>query len=121
MSTSLLLVDDSTSSRNMIKRLLPSEWDVEISEVSCGLEALDACQNKQFDVIFLDLTMPDIDGLDVLLELNNRNYQSKVFIISADIQESSKQIAKERGAIDFFPKPVETDTLLSMLQLHEVI
>ena len=121
MPTSLLIVDDSTFSRNMIKRALPSEWDVNVTEASCGQEALNLCQSTQFDIIFLDLTMPDIDGLDVLQLLNERNYRSRVFIISADIQESSKQIAKERGAIDFFAKPVETDTLLSMLQHHEVI
>jgi CheY-like chemotaxis protein len=121
MPVSLLIVDDSTFSRNMIKRALPSEWDVDVMEVICGEEALEVCQLKQFDVIFLDLTMPDIDGLDVLLELNKRNYHSKVFIISADIQESSKQLAQERGAIDFFPKPIKTETLLAMLQLHEVI
>lgn len=120
MSASLLIVDDSTFSRNMIKRTLPAEWEVEVTETAGGQEALQICQNKQFDVIFLDLTMPDIDGLDVLQELNNRNYICPVFIISADIQESSKQIAKELGAVDFFPKPIETDTLLSMLQHHEV-
>ncbi len=121
MTTSLLIVDDSTFSRNMIKRVLPSDWDVDVTEVICGEEALEVCQLMQFDVIFLDLTMPDIDGLDVLLELNKRNYRSRVFIISADIQESSKQIAKERGAVDFLPKPIKTDTLLAMLQHHEVI
>ncbi|WP_019613481.1 response regulator [Psychromonas ossibalaenae] len=121
MTTSLLIVDDSTFSRNMIKRVLPNNWDVDVTEVICGEEALEVCELKQFDVIFLDLTMPDIDGLDVLLELNKRNYNSRVFIISADIQESSKQIAKERGAIDFFPKPIKTDTLLAMLQHHEVV
>ncbi|MCG6200787.1 response regulator [Psychromonas antarctica] len=121
MPTSLLIVDDSTFSRNMIKRALPSEWDVEVTEVICGEEALEVCQLQQFDIIFLDLTMPDIDGLDVLQTLNERGYQSRIFIISADIQESSKQIAKERGAVDFFPKPITTETLLSMLKYHEVI
>lgn len=121
MPTSLLIVDDSTFSRNMIKRTLPTQWDVQITEACCGQEALQICQKEQFDVIFLDLTMPDIDGLDVLQALNERHYHSRVFIISADIQESSKQIAKERGAVDFFPKPIETDSLLSMLQHHGVI
>jgi len=121
MSTSLLIVDDSTFSRNMIKRALPSQWDVDVTEVICGEEALEVCELKQFDVIFLDLTMPDIDGLDVLQMLNERGYHSRVFIISADIQESSRAIAKERGAVDFFPKPIESETLLSMLQHHGVI
>ena len=121
MSASLLIVDDSTFSRNMIKRVLPTEWNVEVTEASSGQEALQICQLKQFDAIFLDLTMPEIDGLDVLQELKNRNYIYPVFIISADIQESSKQIAKQLGALDFFPKPIKTETLLSMLQHHEVI
>lgn len=117
----MLIVDDSTFPRNMIKRVLPKEWDVDVTEVINGEEALEVCELKKFDIIFLDLTMPDIDGLDVLLALNKRNYQSRVFIISADIQESSKQIAKERGAIDFLPKPIKTETLLAMLQNNEVL
>ncbi|MBC8554995.1 MAG: response regulator [Candidatus Brocadiales bacterium] len=121
MPTSLLIVDDSTFSRNMIKRALPLEWDVDVTEVNCGKGALEVCELKQFDVIFLDLTMPDIDGLDVLQTLNERSYHSQVFIVSADIQESSKQIAKERGAVDFFPKPIESKILHFLLQHHGVI
>ena len=121
MSTCLLIVDDSTFSRNMIKRALPSEWDVNVTEASSGPEALMLCENRQFDVIFLDLTMPGMDGLDVLQALNNRNYTSQAFILSADIQDSSKEIAKERGAVDFLAKPIKADTLLAMLQHHEVI
>jgi two-component system, chemotaxis family, chemotaxis protein CheY len=121
MSTSLLIVDDSSFSRHMITRALPPDWDVTVTEAGGGLEALEFCQSRQFDVIFLDLTMPDMDGLDVLLELKKRHYVSRVFVLSADIQESSRDIARERGAVDFLPKPIEADKLLAMLQRHEVV
>ena len=121
MSISLLIVDDSEFSRNMIKRALPPKWDVTVDEASSGLEALDYCKSLQFDVIFLDLTMPDMDGLDVLKALGDRGYQSKVFVISADIQASSKEIALERGALDFLAKPINVDKSTSMLQNHEVL
>ncbi len=121
MSISLLIVDDSEFSRNMIKRSLPPGWDVVIDEASSGLEALNYCSSLQFDVIFLDLTMPDMDGLDVLQSLGERGYQSKIFIISADIQSSSEQIALARGAQDFLAKPIDVDKLTAMLQRHEVL
>jgi CheY-like chemotaxis protein len=105
----------------MIKRALPPGWDVIIDEASNGLEALNYCSSLQFDAIFLDLTMPDIDGLDVLQALRERNYQSKIFVISADIQESSKKIALERGALDFVAKPIDVEKLTAMLQRHEVL
>lgn len=121
MATSLLIVDDSSFSRHMIERALPQGWDVQVTEASGGHEALEICQSRQFDLIFLDLTMPDMDGLDVLLELQKRHYVSRVFVLSADIQESSRDIARERGAVDFLPKPIEADKLLAMLQRHEVV
>jgi len=121
MAKSLLIVDDSSFSRNMIKRCLPENWDVSITEASGGLEAIEKCLEAQFDIIFLDLTMPDMDGLDVLTEFGDCNIQSKIFVVSADIQESSKAIAVERGAIDFLAKPVRAEPLLSMLNRHEVL
>ena len=121
MSISLLIVDDSEFSRNMIKRALPSDWDVVIDEASCGQEALDYCNSLQFDVIFLDLTMPDMDGLEVLQALGERGYLSKIFVISADVQSSSKEIALQRGALEFLQKPVTADKLSAMLQHHEVL
>ncbi|MFT4929958.1 MAG: two-component system chemotaxis response regulator CheY [Phenylobacterium sp.] len=121
MSISLLIVDDSEFSRNMIKRALPSNWDVVVDEASSGHEALEYCNSLQFDVIFLDLTMPDVDGLEVLLALSQRNYQSKIFVISADIQPSSKEMSLQRGALDFLPKPVDVDNLAAMLLRHEVL
>ncbi len=65
--------------------------------------------------------MPDMDGLEVLQELKNRNYTSKIFVISADKQQSSIDIALDRGAVDFLAKPVDASLLMSMLQQHEVI
>lgn len=121
MSISLLIVDDSEFSRNMIKRALPSNWDVVIDEAASGREALDYCNSLQFDVIFLDLTMPDIDGLEVLMTLGERDYQSKIFVISADVQVSSTEIALQRGALEFLQKPVDADKISAMLQRHEVL
>ena len=121
MTTSLLIVDDSTFSRNMIKRALPTSWDVDISEVSNGQEALDKCSDMQFDAIFLDLTMPDMDGLDVLIALKARNYKSKILVISADIQQSSIEMSKKFGAMGFLAKPIREENLAAMLQLHKVL
>jgi len=104
----------------MIKRALPEGWDVDITEASNGQEALDQCSDIQFDVMFLDLTMPDMDGLDVLIALKARGYKSKILVISADIQPSSIEISKECGAIDFLQKPISEENLLATLKLHKV-
>jgi CheY-like chemotaxis protein len=120
MSTSLLIVDDSAFSRNSIKRNLPEGWDVNFMEAQNGQEALDLCQAVQFDVVFLDLTMPDMDGLEVLKLLQEQDYKARIFVISADKQQSSIETAKERGAEDFLIKPIDAAMIESMLKNNGV-
>ncbi|MBP8215181.1 MAG: response regulator, partial [Propionivibrio sp.] len=62
MPVSVLVVDDSPIARKMLIRALPAEWDIEITQASNGLEALAAYRAGKVDVMFLDLTMPDMDG-----------------------------------------------------------
>ncbi|WP_298444002.1 response regulator [uncultured Ferrimonas sp.] len=116
MSHSLLIVDDSSFSRRMIKHAIPAGWNVEISEADGGQSALDQCQQQQFDFVFLDLTMPEVDGIEVLKQLQQRHYAATIFVISADIQHGVQQEALELGAKGFIPKPITAEQLETMLR-----
>jgi len=63
------------------------------------------------DLVILDLTMPGMDGLEVLEEMRKRDSQARVIIGSADIQEYNRLKAAELGAIDFINKPFQADLL----------
>jgi CheY-like chemotaxis protein len=68
--------------------------------------------------MFLDLTMPEMDGFEVLAELKRQAARNFVFVISADIQPASQQKVMELGAVKFLKKPLDAESLKVLL--HEV-
>ncbi len=120
MSTPLLVVDDSKMSRRLIKRSIPSGWDVEISEAQNGVEALEAIRAGKAHVMFLDLTMPVMDGFQVLQEVREENLDTMVIVISADIQPKAEIRVKELGAMAFIKKPIDQEILTKVLKEYGI-
>lgn len=102
----LLIVDDSMVSRMKIKKSLASISAIEFSEASSGKQCLELLKNKEYDLVLLDLLMPDIDGFQVLEHLKNQSYTKPVLVVSADIQHTTKEKCEELGALDVVPKSV---------------
>ncbi len=106
MTVSVLIVDDSPLARKMLIRALPDDWNIEIAQAACGVEALEACRSSKVDVMFLDLTMPDMDGYQVLEALRREGFNCRVIVVSADIQTLALERVLGMGAIAFLKKPV---------------
>lgn len=121
MSVPLLICDDSLMSRKMIIKALPAEWDVEITQASNGKEALQVIRDGRCDVLFLDLTMPELDGYQVLEILQNEGRQLKVLVISADVQQEALERVRRLGALDFVRKPIDADNLRQVLNKHGIL
>ncbi len=115
MSLPLLVVDDSSFSRRMIIRALPESWDVNVTQACNGVEALDALKNGSGEVMFLDLTMPILDGYGVLESVRAENIQTKVIVLSADIQPKAEERVKALGALAFVKKPFSKESLAEVL------
>ena len=86
MSSSVLICDDSNLARKQVLRSLPEQWHVDVQLAKNGLEALDVLRASEIDVLFLDLTMPELDGVGVLEGIRDEGIDVNVFVISADIQ-----------------------------------
>ena len=121
MPVSVLVVDDSPIARKMLIRALPAEWDIEITQASNGLEALAAYRAGKVDVMFLDLTMPDMDGYQVLETLRSEDLNCLVIVVSADVQEQAKARVKSLGAIAFIQKPVTSHGMAELLRTYREI
>lgn len=122
MPYSVLIVDDSAFSRRMLKKAFPEKWEVDITEATNGNEALVALTSRKFDIMFLDLTMPELDGFGVLEVLKNRqDIHCKIFVVTADIQPKAKQLCKELGASAFLPKPLDKEILQKNLKQHGLL
>jgi len=115
MATKVLVVDDSVLSRKMLIQSLPADWAVDITEASDGKEAVEFYKKLAPEVIFLDLTMPVMNGFEALEAMNKLGLEADVIVVSADIQPVAEKRVRELGAIAFIKKPVSTQKLVSIL------
>lgn len=120
MPTPILVVDDSAMARKMLIKALPATWDVEITQAGNGVEALEAYRAGKADVMFLDLTMPVMDGYQVLETLQKEDLNSFVIVVSADIQPVARERVLKLGAIAFVKKPVSAEIMESVLKEYGV-
>ncbi len=120
MSVSVLVVDDSPMARKMLIRALPPSWDVVIEQASNGHEAMEAYRKGAVEVMFLDLTMPEMDGFQVLDALRHEDLNCLVIVVSADVQEEAQARAKRMGAIAFVRKPVDAEKIHKALKEYGI-
>jgi CheY-like chemotaxis protein len=112
----VLIVDDSKTARIMCKRVLPARLQEDLVEASGGEEALSVCRSQQVEVMFLDLTMPDVDGYQVLEALRREGRTTpKVIVMSADIQPEARQRIERLGAVGFLSKPASLTAVEKVL------
>lgn len=115
MTIPLLICDDSNMARKQVARALPEEWEVDITFATNGKEGLDAIRDGKGEMVFLDLTMPEVDGYGVLETIKNEGLKSVVIVISGDIQPEAQSRVKALGALDFIKKPVNQEKLRDTL------
>lgn len=116
MINSILVVDDSRMSRKLVIKSLPEEWDAEIRQAANGVEALELFHEKTPDVVFLDLTMPELDGFGVLAALKEEGSKVPVIVISADVQTEAYERAIGLGARAFIQKPMSAGDVKKVVE-----
>ena len=112
-----LVVDDSKMARKMTIKSLKSiiSQEFEVYEAVNGKEAVELYQTHTPDLCFMDLTMPVMNGFEATQSICDFDEDANIVVVSADIQEHAVEKAKEAGAIGFIKKPVDPETLKSML------
>ena len=116
MAHKILVVDDAMFMRTMIKNLLKSNAEFEvIGEAENGVEAIQKYKELQPDIVTLDITMPEMDGLEALKEIIKIDSSAKVVICSAMGQKGMVLDAIKGGAKDFIVKPFQADRVIEAL------
>lgn len=107
----ILVVDDEIDIREGLELLLTSEgYTVDLAQN--GTEGLLRMQNRGYDMVLLDLMMPDISGLEVLQEVRKRDRETPIFLITAYGSVDAAVNALKLGANDYFPKPWDNEKLI---------
>ncbi|WP_221798029.1 response regulator [Oceanobacter mangrovi] len=108
MATNVLICDDSSFARKQMARAIPLGWEVEIHFASDGLEGLEAIRQGKGEVVFLDLTMPNLDGYGVLEHIRREDLPAMVVVVSGDIQPDAQARVMNLGAMAFIKKPIDS-------------
>jgi len=111
----ILIVEDAQVTRRMIGKILLAEGHT-LLEASNGREGLEIALERHPDCILLDLLMPELEGQEVLMELQARNVTIPAIVLSADIQETTRQQCLNLGAIAVLNKPPKAGEINSAVQ-----
>lgn len=107
----LLIVDDEDKIREFIKKYAIFEGH-SIKEASNGMEAIDICRNEKFDLIILDIMMPELDGFSTCKEIKKLYGDIPVIMLSARGEEYDKIHGFELGVDDYVVKPFSPKELM---------
>jgi DNA-binding NtrC family response regulator len=107
----ILVIDDEADIREGLEFLLTSEnYAVELAQN--GTEGLQKMENRAYDLVLLDLMMPDISGMEVLEEARKRDRETPIFMITAYGSVEAAVQALKLGANDYFSKPWDNEKLI---------
>jgi two-component system chemotaxis response regulator CheY len=115
MSSTILVVDDAAFMRMMIRDILSKEGYV-IQEAVNGRDAVDKYAEIRPDLVTLDITMPEMNGLDALRAIKASDKDARVLMVSAMGQQKMIVEALEAGAMDFLVKPFQPTKVLETVK-----
>ena len=114
-SPKILLVDDNDLMRTLLRGILRSESCQVVGEAKNGLIALDLIERVLPDVVFLDVMMPEIDGLEALQNIKEKHPEIRVIMITGNPSVENVQESIQGGASGFIVKPFNTAKVLDTL------
>jgi DNA-binding NtrC family response regulator len=115
MSTRILVVDDEEIVIRSCLRILES-GDYEVDAVQSGREALRKIEENHYDVLILDIMMPEMDGLEVLQSVKESHPDIDVIMVTGLSQIDTAVRAMKLGAFDYLPKPFDPDEIKLVVQ-----
>ena len=114
MGSKILIVDDSSMSRRIVRGILESAGH-EVTEAADGLAALEHYSLEKPDLVVLDMVMTGMYGLEALQKLREIDGQARIIVATADVQSSTRDMAEQAGSSGFLAKPIKKDELLSLV------
>lgn len=116
----ILIVDDSKTSRMLIKLSFPrpDPGTYEVHEADSGRQCLDLYRQSPYDLVFLDLVMPDMDGFQTLEELKKLDANAKVVVVTAGAQMQAQERALELGALEVYSKSSSKERMKELLEKY---
>lgn len=116
MGNKILIVDDAAFMRMMIKDILVKNGYEVVGEAQDGVEAVEKFKELRPDLVTMDITMPEMDGITALKKIREIDSNAKVIMCSAMGQQAMVIDAIKAGAKDFIVKPFQADRVLEAVR-----
>lgn len=116
MATKVLIVDDAAFMRMMIKDILEKNGFDVVGEGQNGIKAVELYKSEKPDIVTMDITMPDMDGIEAVKEIKKIDPNAKIIMCSAMGQQTMVMDAIRAGARDFIVKPFQADRVLEAIK-----
>lgn len=116
MSNKILVVDDASFMRMMIKDILTKNGFEVLGEAENGLKAVEKYKELNPDLVIMDITMPEMDGIQAVKEIKKINSDAKIVMCSAMGQQAMVIEAIQAGAKDFIVKPFQADRVVDAVK-----
>lgn len=114
--TKVLVVDDTSYTRVVIRKILESSGFEVIGEAENGVEAIEQYRLLKPDVVFMDIVMPEMDGLEALAQIRKVDSTASVIMCTAIGQEKTLMRAIRAGACDYVLKPPSAERVLNAIR-----
>ncbi|NMA68389.1 MAG: response regulator [Desulfitobacterium sp.] len=112
MGASVLIVDDAAFMRMMVKDILTKNGFDVVGEAENGAIAVDKYSELKPDLVIMDITMPEMDGLQAVREIRKQDPQANIIMCSAMGQQAMVIDAIQSGAKDFIVKPFQAERVV---------
>ncbi|MCU0839277.1 MAG: response regulator transcription factor [Rhodospirillales bacterium] len=114
----VLLIDDDEALRDMLASQLAQQGDFRTEAVATGAEGLAKAQREAFDVVILDIGLPDMDGREVCRRMRGGNVKCPIILLTAVDGDAETVVGLDAGANDYIVKPFRLSVLLARLRAH---
>lgn len=115
MPLKVLVCDDAQLTRRTLKKILEGAGHLVIGEASNGVDCVKRYKELRPDVVFMDIVMPELDGIEAVRQIMSFDKKAKIIMCSSLAQESKAITALKLGARDFVIKPVSADRVLNSI------
>lgn len=116
MANGILIVDDAAFMRMMIKDVLSKNGFVICGEAENGARAVEKYKELNPDLVIMDITMPEVDGIQAVKEIKKINSAAKIIMCSAMGQQAMVIEAIQAGAKDFIVKPFQAERIIEAVK-----
>jgi len=120
--TKILLVDDDKLWANAVKRLIMTLGDYTVTVINSGTDVIETIKNNTFDLVLLDLHMPELNGREILNQIKSYDAYLPVIIVTADQNTDTAVACLQEGADDYITKPLNKNRLkVSLNNLLKIV